>query len=66
MIFNKEKGEAEDKMVRQHHPLNGHESEPTLGDSERQGSLACSTESMGLQRLGHSDSTTTIKILWEF
>ena len=29
----KEKGAAEDKMVRQHHQLNGHEFEQTLGDS---------------------------------
>ena len=28
-------------MVRQHHQLNGHESEQTLGDGEGQGSLAC-------------------------
>ena len=31
---------AENKMVRQHHQLNGHESEQTLGDSKGQGSLA--------------------------
>ena len=37
----KEKGVAEDKMVRQHHWLNGHESEQTPGDYEGQGSLAC-------------------------
>ena len=28
-------------MVRQHHPLNGHEFEQILGDGEEQGSLAC-------------------------
>ena len=28
-------------MVREHHRLNGHEFEQTLGDSEGQGSLAC-------------------------
>ena len=28
-------------MVGQHHPLNRHEFEQTLGDSEGQGSLAC-------------------------
>ena len=28
-------------MVRQHHPLNRHEFEPTLGDREGQGGLAC-------------------------
>ena len=36
-----EKGAAEVEMVRQHHRLNGHESEQTLGDSEGQGSLVC-------------------------
>ena len=37
----KEKGTTEDKMVGWHHRLNGHEFEQTLGDSKRQGSLAC-------------------------
>ena len=32
---------TEDKMVRWHHRLNGHELEQALGDSEGQGSLAC-------------------------
>ena len=32
---------TEDEMVGQHHQLNGHEFEQTLGDSEGQGSLAC-------------------------
>ena len=32
---------AEDEMIRQHHQLNGHEFEQTLGDSEGQGSLVC-------------------------
>ena len=36
-----EKGVAEDEMVKQHHQLNGHEFEQTLGDSEGHGSLAC-------------------------
>ena len=36
-----EKGMTEDKMVRWHHQLNGHEFEQALGDSEGQGSLAC-------------------------
>ena len=36
-----EKGATEDKMVRQHHQLNGHEFEETPGDSEGQGSLVC-------------------------
>ena len=37
----KEKAAAEDEMVRQHHWLNSHKSEQTLGDSEGQGSLVC-------------------------
>ena len=37
----KEKGVAEDEMVRWHYQLNGHEFEQTPGDGERQGSLAC-------------------------
>jgi len=37
----KEKRAVEDKMVRLHHWLNGHEFEQSLGDSEGQGSLAC-------------------------
>ena len=32
---------ADNEMVRQHHQLNGHELEQTLGDSEGQGSLVC-------------------------
>ena len=32
---------TEDRMVRWHHRLNGHEFEQALGDSEGQGSLAC-------------------------
>ena len=31
---------TEDEMVGWHHPLNGHESEQTVGDSEGQGSLS--------------------------
>ena len=37
----KEKKVAEDEMVRQHHQLNRHESEQTLGDTEGQESLEC-------------------------
>ena len=37
----KKKGVTEDEMVREHHQLNGHESEQIPGDSEGQGSLAC-------------------------
>ena len=32
---------TEGETVGWHHCLNGHEFEQTLGDSERQGSLAC-------------------------
>ena len=37
----KQKRVAEDKVVRYHHQLNGHEFGQTLGDSEGHGSLAC-------------------------
>ena len=37
----KVKGAAEDKIIRYHHWLNGHEFEQILGDSVGQGSLAC-------------------------
>ena len=41
-----EKGLTEDEMVRWHHQLNGHEFEQTLGDGEKQGTLAsCSSGS---------------------
>ena len=36
-----EKGAAGDEMVRQHHRLNGQESEQTLGDGGGQRSLVC-------------------------
>ena len=36
-----ETGAAEDEMVRQHHRLNGHEFEQTVGGSGGQRSLAC-------------------------
>ena len=40
-------------MVRWHHRLNGHEFEPTLGDSEGQGGLVCCSP------WGHKDWDTT-------
>ena len=49
----KEKGTTKDEMVRFHPWLNGHEFEPTPGDSEGQGSLACCS-SWGCKKL---DST---------
>ena len=36
-----EKGTTEDEKVGQHHRLNGHEFEQTLGDGEGQGSTVC-------------------------
>ena len=36
-----EKSVTEDEMVEWHHPLNGHEFEQTLRESEGQGSLVC-------------------------
>ena len=41
--WGQEKGLEEDEMVRQCHWLNGHEFEQTLGDSEGQRSLVCSS-----------------------
>ena len=48
-----EKGTTEDKIVRWHHQINGHEFEQTLGDSEGQGNLACCSP------WGHQESDTT-------
>ena len=42
-------------MVRQHHQLNGHESEQALGDGEGQRSLACC--SSWSRRVGHDVAT---------
>ena len=49
-----EKGVTEDEKVRWHHQLNGHEFEQTPGDSEGQGSLACSSSR------GHKVSDMTV------
>ena len=38
-----ENGTTEDEMVGWHHRFNGHEFERTPGDSQGQGSLACSS-----------------------
>ena len=48
-----EKGMTEDEMVEWHNWLNGHEFEPTLRDTEGQGSQACCSS------LGHKVSDTT-------
>ena len=47
---------TEDEMVGWHHPLNGHEFEQTLGDSEGQGSLACCSP------WGRKESDTTERL----
>ena len=44
------------EMVGWHHRLNGHEFEPTPGDSEGQGSLACCSP------WGHQESDTTERL----
>ena len=46
----RKKRAAEDEMLQQHHRLNGHEFEQTLGDGEGQRSLACYS-SWGLKEL---------------
>ena len=56
-----EKGATEDEIVGWHHRLNGHEFVQTLGDSERQGSLACCSpwgrkESDVTERLNNNDN----------
>ena len=47
------KGVTEEEMIAGHHLLNGHEFEQTLGDSERQRSLACCSP------WGYKESDTT-------
>ena len=54
---------TEDEMVGWHHRLNGHEFEQTLGDGERQGSLACCSpwgcrESDTNEQLNNGTTTT--------
>ena len=49
----KEKGAAEDEMVREHHWLDGHEFKQTLGVGDGQGSLACCSP------WGHKESDMT-------
>ena len=44
---------ADDEVVGWRHQLNGHESEPTQGEGEGQGSLACCTS------WGHRESDTS-------
>ena len=51
----KERGVAEDEMVKQHHQLSGHEFEQTPGESEQE-SLACCSP------WGHKESATTWRL----
>ena len=51
----RQKREAKEEMVRQHHQRNGHESEHTLRDSRGQRSLVCCSQ-RGL-RAGHNSAT---------
>ena len=44
-----EKGMAEDVVIRQHHQLNGHEFEQTLGDSGGQRSLGASVHGVSVR-----------------
>ena len=44
---------AVDEIVRQHHRLNGHKFEQTLGDGEGQGNLVCCSP------WGHKELDTT-------
>ena len=47
---------TEDETVRQHHQLNGHESEQTLGVGDGQGSLACCSS------WGRKESDMTVQL----
>ena len=58
--MQEEKEMKEDKLVGWHHRLDGHEYEQTLGESDRQGSLACCSpwgrkESDKTERLNNKD-----------
>ena len=53
-------GTTEDEIVGRHHQLNGHEFEPTPGDSEGQGSLACCSP-WGRKE---SDTTWRLNVTW--
>ena len=55
-LGQEEKEATENEMVGWHHWLNGHEFEQTLGDSEGQGRLVCSSP------WGHKESDTTERL----
>ena len=54
----KEKGAAENEIVRQHHQLNGHEFEQAPGDGQGQGSQVCCSP------WGHKELDTTEQLNW--
>ena len=61
---------TEDKMVGWHHQLNVHEFEQTLGDGDRQGSLACSSpwngkESDTIEQLNKNRGINSHSVLLE-
>ena len=58
----KEKRVAEDMVIRQHHQLNGHEFEQTLGDSGEQRSLGAAVHGVTDCHIRLSDWTKTIDI----
>ena len=60
-----EKGTTEDVMVGWHHWFNGHEFEQTLGDNERQGSLA-SVHGVTKSWIGPSNWTASRSFLFLF
>ena len=55
-------------MVGQHHQLNGHESEQTLGDNEGQGSLGLQrvTHDLATQQLGPETPAPLEEVLWDW
>ena len=58
-----EKGITEDKMVGWHNWLDGHDSEQTLGDGERQGSLMCCSP-WGHKELDMNEQVNNSPIQW--
>ena len=58
-LWQKDKGVAEDEIVRQHHWLNGHEFKQTLGDSEVQGSWCAAVYGVAKSRTQLSNWTSS-------
>ena len=60
-----EKGLTEDEMAEQHHQLNGHEFEQTLGDGEEEGRLLV-LQSVGSQRAALNLATEQVEeMTWD-